>query len=853
MAVILGNTGLSIDEKRVLDAAAKAAPEIPQVPASVGRIADEAKFSADNAVAAATSDGMESDSQRNILHNFVNFTYLLTMHMMTKDDLAALTKNSAKPSGPTVIIASGGVMADPKFRCAGWSENFFIEDLSMDTIIGLNAQARGSNAVKLAFKIIEPNGVSLIERLLATTASMKYVNFKDVIYVMQVDFTGYNSEGTPVSVKGHTKYIPFCITGIGFKITERGAEYNVSGVPFNHQALTMTKLTAPMNMSIVASTVSEYFTDSSILDSNTPSASSEGRAEETAEKKSKSENSTSFMAAINRFEQQKVATTEHQEVADIYNVIFDKEIGDSLLITDASQESIASTPLYPDGEERQAASNMEKRPPIKDGDDNLDKFFSFGDRSGSKESFLKLDPKLQARMLAFAKQWYSTQLKKIFITSAFRTAADQQRIREASLKPGAKYPAAQPGKSLHERGLAVDIDSQQANKAEKLGYLAANGLFRPWPDKDPVHIIMSDTKAPAAPPLSTLSNVPTAPINVQPAKKGQIKYNESVTAINSGTILIDEINKVIRNSSYMHGQIMSGEDGGTPTAKPMRWWKIIPVVELLDYDHKRQTHGKKITYYVKPYNVYSSAIPGTPRADPDVSRTYDYLFTGKNQDIKDFNLEFNTQFYLALSVNIDNWKATSMSADASADTAAPAASETKDKNATNSDKTASSLGSVQITPVTNNMAATAGAENKRDVKSRLAGDVQEMLLNHRGGDMCTLSMTILGDPAFIKQDDIFSGPSNDGKLLNGSLPTDDGEVYIKVEFKTPLDTGTETGLMTGADTGNVRSSKFGGLFRLLKVESVFSKGEFIQKIEGVRIFTDTAHNPVSNKQAAAAR
>ena len=189
------------------------------------------------------------------------------------------------------------------FRHDGWSENFFIEDLAVDTIIGLNALARGSNAVKLSFRIIEPNGVSLIERLLQTAIKMEFVNFKDALYVMQIDFVGYDQDGKPTAIVGHTKYIPFLITGIGFKVTERGSEYAISAVPFNHQALTQIRLTAPMNMSITASTVGEYFTDTSILEKN---SDNEGREDSSDTDKTESDNSRSVMAAINKFEKMKL-------------------------------------------------------------------------------------------------------------------------------------------------------------------------------------------------------------------------------------------------------------------------------------------------------------------------------------------------------------------------------------------------------------------------------------------------------------------------------------------------------------------------------------------------------------------
>lgn len=826
------------------DAAKEAAAK--EAAAATRAVTDEAKFNAD---AYGAGDGVVSANAgitTNVLHEFVNFTYLLTLHMMAREDLEELNRGYKPSKNPTVIMASAGISVDPAVRHAGWSDNFYLEDLSMESVIGFNAQARGSNAIKIAFKIIEPNGVSLMERLLETTKTLKCANFKEVSYVLQIDFTGYDSDGVPTPIKSHTKYIPMVISGIGFKVSERGSEYNVSAVPFNHQALTQLKLTAPTNMSITASTVAGYFTDASVKDTwAKPRDTSERSEAAPTSDTTQATTSTSFMSAINRYERKKVSSSGHQDVADIYNVIFDEEIGNSLLVTDVENEAMTSTPLLDNEVEEAPATKplvLANTGPV-----NLNTWFEFGSGTGSKEMFLKLHPVLQQRMVDFAKQWYSTQFTRIKITSAYRTAADQKRLNEEKARAGAKYLIAPPGKSLHESGLAVDISSYQANKADSMGLLAQNGLMRPHKESDPVHIVMIENTKPKAPVLSTASSVPTTPANLKPSKKGQIKYGQVTTEINSGTILIDEINKIVRNSAFLHNQLTDPSDTtATTVKKPLRWWKIVPVIEQLDYDHKRQTYGKKITYYVKAYNVYSSVLPGTPSIDPPISRVYSYLFSGQNLDIKDFNLEFNTQFYLAMSVNINNWKATSMAAEAST---APEPAAT-DKKSTDEAQAPTGIPGPPVVPVANSAAATAGAENKRDKKSRLAGDVQEMLMNQRGGDMIALSMTILGDPAFIKQDDILSGPNSDPKVLNGSLPTDSSEVYIKIEFKTPVDVSMDTGLLSQSGEGNMRTSKFSGLYRVTKVESTFARGEFLQKVEAVRIFTDLANNTPPQQVAA---
>ena len=77
--------------------------------------------------------------------------------------------------------------------------------------------------------------------------------------------------------------------------------------------------------------------------------------------------------------------------------------------------------------------------------------------------------------------------KQVTVTSSIRTPEEQQALWDNFKAGKSKYPAAPPGKSKHDRGEAVDIDSAVANALDQQGLLSKYGLSRPVPN-DPVHI-----------------------------------------------------------------------------------------------------------------------------------------------------------------------------------------------------------------------------------------------------------------------------------------------------------------------------------------------------------------------------
>jgi len=85
-----------------------------------------------------------------------------------------------------------------------------------------------------------------------------------------------------------------------------------------------------------------------------------------------------------------------------------------------------------------------------------------------------LNAQVAKNLLGMAAEYKDKTGKKLSINSAYRSFAYQKALRD---KLGSK--AARPGKSTHEFGLAVDINSDDANELEELGLMRKYGFTRP--------------------------------------------------------------------------------------------------------------------------------------------------------------------------------------------------------------------------------------------------------------------------------------------------------------------------------------------------------------------------------------
>lgn len=114
------------------------------------------------------------------------------------------------------------------------------------------------------------------------------------------------------------------------------------------------------------------------------------------------------------------------------------------------------------------------------GAQNPSDFIKFGSGTGDQSHFDKVEPGVRQKFMAMAQAYYSKTGKMLQINSAFRSPEEQASVNSGS------NPKAAPGKSLHNVGRALDINSAQVADLQSLGMLGKYG-FGPLAG-DPPHI-----------------------------------------------------------------------------------------------------------------------------------------------------------------------------------------------------------------------------------------------------------------------------------------------------------------------------------------------------------------------------
>ena len=178
---------------------------------------------------------------------------------------------------------------------------------------------------------------------------------------------------------------------------------------------------------------------------------------------------------------------------------------------------------------------------------------SFGNESGTRESFLQLDSDIQQKVLAAAVDYNQQTGNKLRINSAMRSFEKQQELYDAYISGKSKFPAAKPGTSLHESGRAIDIE-QGKNDAVAIASLIKQGLSQPIKN-DPVHFQAR---------TGGIFRGPSTGYNVElhgdemviPANDGVSKQALNTSVFNQDTSMIGDLMDMFQTMQYKYDQMI---------------------------------------------------------------------------------------------------------------------------------------------------------------------------------------------------------------------------------------------------------------------------------------------------------
>lgn len=363
-----------------------------------------------------------------------------------------------------------------------------------------------------------------------------------------------------------------------------------------------------------------------------------------------------------------------------------------------------------------------------------------------------------------------------------------------------------------------------------------------------------------------------------------IDLTKSSFVIPKGTQITEVINKVMIQSDYISSQLnkitlntpeITNDDIIKEQTKLLNVFKIVKGVKYSGatssgvtkdaaFDSIRNTYAKVWQYSVIQNTVYNASNPAAPQASdstPYTVKSYNYSYTGKNIDVLDLKLNFDSTFF-----NVVNTYTNEVAA---SQTTSQTAKINAATNSANPPLTLPQLGALGLfksalgmpnltpqryKPIIGDQRDNIGMNIIANPQAQKTSSVMRSIYsNDIGSSMQSITgMQIVGDPTLIKQDDILYTPTP-GITTNynnkipqssfaqkyGHIRMDDGDLIASVTVNTVTDYDLDTtnaGLMSPAIGTGV--SLFSGQYVIKTIKNMFNQGMFTQAISMVRLTND---------------
>ncbi len=759
----LGTTGVPANPRNIRDlmstpASSSQAPPPNQFGPTAPQNRGEAAAGDDNSTRSTLNrlftppQGRPIQPEPNALSALSSYTYNISIYITSQEQYNQLLKTKKKTvAGWQLLMQSGGApvgagatpdtgqttvgetvgqaQSTTQGRNQFFPVDFYLDDVKLRGAMPGKGSGSAHGLVSLEFKVIEPNGLTFLNRLRDAAAQFiggdspdRPVNYASQIYMMVIRFYGYDQYGNligPVqdnlvdangipsnNQASIEKFIPFMFSSIKFRAASRMVEYDCLAVcPQYGINASRGRGTIPYNVEVTAKSLQDLF----------------------------------------------------------------------------SGPLTYTTGLQTDANQSQAETNRLAR-------------------QGSTSA-----------------------------TTGLQTDANQSQAETNRLAATAPPKASSAPTPTITQGLAAALNQYQ-------NYLVNVERVYTIPDQYEIEVLPPLNNALVVPPGTTdYKSKPMGPGPGAPAAdqkdpaKGQVQKDAKVTSILAGMSILQFIDQFTRQSTYIYDQQLaiidaSGKQKPNPAGanQVMAWYRIGMEAEQLGYDYKRNDYAYRIKYQVQPYKIYSLQSDWFPDSPfRGAHKKYDYWFTGTNTEVLDFSIDYNTMYYLVISV--------------------------KDPEQFTG-RTTNYRESYKKIAQPNSSQSNFGITGNENEPSANAADYL-----YSPSDVAKAKLSILGDPAWIPQGEVWagvfgqSGFNPDAFLSDGTINFDSQEPLFEVTFNKPVDFDLNTGLQDvgqnnyGADRaqGRAGDAVTTYIYRAVECTSIFSKGKFTQELIGTIVLFDS--------------
>lgn len=311
----------------------------------------------------AYNDPQIVQPQANVLDQFGSYTYSISVYLMSPEQYSTFVQSKVKTIvGYNLLFQSAG--APTNSRSPYFGEDFYIDGMTLETVFPGKGTRQAHSAASFKMTVIEPNGISFIDRLYKAVQDFVphdasgAINYTAVQYLLAIRWYGWDLNGELIKgLGGNTlsdpnaaveKFIPFRISKLNWGVSNKLVTYEMECTPVPLAiGATTARGTVPYNVELSDGTVRGILSgDVQIATTNGTTAPDKANTAPT----NKPTVRQGLMGAMNDF-QKKLVTDGIYEVADEYEIVFvdkaDVVANASILKPENVVKNLSATPMAP--------------------------------------------------------------------------------------------------------------------------------------------------------------------------------------------------------------------------------------------------------------------------------------------------------------------------------------------------------------------------------------------------------------------------------------------------------------------------------------------------------------------------
>ena len=333
----------------------------------------------------------------------------------------------------------------------------------------------------------------------------------------------------------------------------------------------------------------------------------------------------------------------------------------------------------------------------------------------------------------------------------------------------------------------------------------------------------------------------TTSFSATPPSSGKNVAKVSTQMFSAQTNIHDAVAAIVRDSEYTR-DILRNIDKVKNGDGMVDYFIVRMENKLGEFDKVNNKYFQTYRYVLEPYRIHYTQLPnqqlGETKLDgikDTIVREYNYIYTGKNEDILKFGLKFDNLYYSGLPALLGNRIAGNELANAAGPDNQVEIKRAPSEAVSDQSNQLPPLPSSGVDPYAGTSADAAGVKSGQqlnDPYARLAEGLHDAVLNQ--ANLLEGTLEILGDPYYL----VTGGAVNGDLELAAPLMTKTGEapitqnmIYININFRNPVDINPKTGFMDFSPN----PIAYSGVYGIKQVESRFNGGVFTQVLTIFRL------------------